>query len=161
MYYTLLWQVLCFAVPFTNLSKLCKNAGPKPFCWAKLACFGLYPIVISMVTYWALLELLLQTNTICQGNSMYNLQHFHAAETERDKKLCGRGIHTIANMVELRDILSLIPMGLSVHRMSQISVGWGNPCCSLSLKGRQWFHLQKLLHSRLLQCWNKTSSFDL
>jgi hypothetical protein len=32
-------QVLGFAVPFTSLSKLCKNAGPKPFCWAKLACF--------------------------------------------------------------------------------------------------------------------------
>ncbi len=54
---------------------------------------------------------------------------------ERYKKLCERGIHTIANMVELRDILSLIPMGLSVHRMSQISVAQGNPCCSLSLKG--------------------------
>lgn len=26
-------------------------------------------------------------------------------------------------------------MGLSVHRMSQIPVAWGNPCCSLSLKG--------------------------
>jgi hypothetical protein len=38
-------------------------------------------------------------------------------------------------MVELRDILSLIPMGLSVHRMSQISVAWGNSCYSLSLKG--------------------------
>jgi hypothetical protein len=25
-------QVLGFAVPFTSLSKLCKNAGPKPFC---------------------------------------------------------------------------------------------------------------------------------
>jgi hypothetical protein len=32
IYYTLLWQVLGFAVPFTSLSKLCKNAGPKPFC---------------------------------------------------------------------------------------------------------------------------------
>jgi hypothetical protein len=25
-------QVLGFAVPFTSLSILCKNAGPKPFC---------------------------------------------------------------------------------------------------------------------------------
>jgi hypothetical protein len=32
IYYTLLWQVLGFAVPFTSLSKACKNAGPKPFC---------------------------------------------------------------------------------------------------------------------------------
>ncbi len=30
--------MLGFAVPFTSLSKLCKNAGPKLFCWAKLAC---------------------------------------------------------------------------------------------------------------------------
>ncbi len=26
---------------FTSLSKLCKNGGLKPFCWAKLACFDL------------------------------------------------------------------------------------------------------------------------
>jgi hypothetical protein len=32
IYYTLLWQVLGFAAPFTSLSKPCKNAGPKPFC---------------------------------------------------------------------------------------------------------------------------------
>jgi hypothetical protein len=32
--------VLEFAVAFTSLGKLCKNAGPKPFCWAKQACFG-------------------------------------------------------------------------------------------------------------------------
>jgi hypothetical protein len=37
--YNLLWQVWSFAVPFTSLRKLCKIAGPKPFCWAKLACF--------------------------------------------------------------------------------------------------------------------------
>ncbi len=28
-----------FDVHFTSLSKLCKYAGPKPFCWAKPACF--------------------------------------------------------------------------------------------------------------------------
>jgi len=28
IYYTLLWQVLGFAMPFTSLSKLCKNTGP-------------------------------------------------------------------------------------------------------------------------------------
>jgi hypothetical protein len=33
-------QVLGFAVPATSLSKLCRNVGPKPFCWAKLACFN-------------------------------------------------------------------------------------------------------------------------
>jgi len=38
IYYTLLWQVLGFAVPFTSLSKLCKYAGLKPFCGAKPAC---------------------------------------------------------------------------------------------------------------------------
>ncbi len=32
-------QVLGFVVPFTSLSILCKNAGPKPLCWAKPACF--------------------------------------------------------------------------------------------------------------------------
>jgi hypothetical protein len=31
-YYTLLWQVLGFAMPFTSLSKLCKMLGQKPFC---------------------------------------------------------------------------------------------------------------------------------
>jgi hypothetical protein len=31
-YYTFLWQVFNFAMPFTSLSKVCKNAGPKPFC---------------------------------------------------------------------------------------------------------------------------------
>ncbi len=40
IYYTLLWQLLLgFAGPFTSLSKLCKNSGSKPFCWAKLSCF--------------------------------------------------------------------------------------------------------------------------
>jgi hypothetical protein len=28
---TLLWQMLGFVVAFTRLSKVCKNAGPKPF----------------------------------------------------------------------------------------------------------------------------------
>ncbi len=42
IYYTLFWQVLGFAVPFTSLSKLCQNAQPKPFCWAKTACFNFY-----------------------------------------------------------------------------------------------------------------------
>jgi hypothetical protein len=37
--YTLLLQVSGFAVPFTSLSKLYKNAGPKPLCYAKLAWF--------------------------------------------------------------------------------------------------------------------------
>jgi hypothetical protein len=32
IYYTLLWQVLGFAVPFTSLSKLCKMLGQNPFC---------------------------------------------------------------------------------------------------------------------------------
>jgi len=35
--YTLLRQVHSFDVHFTSLSKLCKYAGPKPFCWAKPA----------------------------------------------------------------------------------------------------------------------------
>ncbi len=33
------WQGLDFAMPFTSLSKLCKNVGPKPFRWANPACF--------------------------------------------------------------------------------------------------------------------------
>ncbi len=33
--------MLGFVVPFTNLSKLWKDVGPKVFCWAKLACFDL------------------------------------------------------------------------------------------------------------------------
>jgi hypothetical protein len=31
IYYTLLWQVLGFAVPFTSLSKPCKMLGQEPF----------------------------------------------------------------------------------------------------------------------------------
>jgi hypothetical protein len=41
IYYTLLWQVLGFALLYTRLSKLCRNAGQKPFCQAKLASFDL------------------------------------------------------------------------------------------------------------------------
>jgi len=40
--YTLLWQVLGFAVLFASLSKLCKSAGSKSLCWAKLACFDFF-----------------------------------------------------------------------------------------------------------------------
>jgi hypothetical protein len=29
-------------MPFTGFNKLCKNAGPKPFCWAKLVCFEFF-----------------------------------------------------------------------------------------------------------------------
>ncbi len=44
VYYTLLWQLLGFAMmPFTSLSKLCKNAGPKIFCLSKLARFDFCP----------------------------------------------------------------------------------------------------------------------
>jgi len=32
-------QVGGFGVPFTSLSKMYKNAGPKPFCSTKPACF--------------------------------------------------------------------------------------------------------------------------
>jgi hypothetical protein len=39
IYCTLLWLVLGFAVPYTSLSKLYKNAGPNPFCLAKWAYF--------------------------------------------------------------------------------------------------------------------------
>jgi hypothetical protein len=31
IYYTLLWWVLVFAMPFSSISKQCKNAGPKPW----------------------------------------------------------------------------------------------------------------------------------
>jgi hypothetical protein len=31
--------MLGFALPFTSLSILCENAGPKPFCRANPACF--------------------------------------------------------------------------------------------------------------------------
>jgi hypothetical protein len=38
--YTLLCQVLGFAVPYYQPQAECaKLLGPKPFCWAKLACF--------------------------------------------------------------------------------------------------------------------------
>ncbi len=42
IYYTLLWQVLGFAVHFTSVSKFCRNAGSKPFCWAKPRMFWLF-----------------------------------------------------------------------------------------------------------------------
>jgi hypothetical protein len=34
--------VLGSAVLFASLSKLCKNAGSKSLCWAKLACFDFF-----------------------------------------------------------------------------------------------------------------------
>jgi hypothetical protein len=38
--YTLLCQVLGFAVPhYQPRAECAKLLGPKPFCWAKLACF--------------------------------------------------------------------------------------------------------------------------
>ncbi len=39
IYYTNLWQVLGFAAPSNSLIKLYTNAGPKPCCWAQVACF--------------------------------------------------------------------------------------------------------------------------
>jgi hypothetical protein len=40
---------------------LCKNAGPKPFCWAKPTCFdsASSDFLFCSATYWAPLELLL------------------------------------------------------------------------------------------------------
>jgi len=35
-------QVRGFVVPFTSLSKMYKNVGPKPFCCTKLACFDFF-----------------------------------------------------------------------------------------------------------------------
>jgi hypothetical protein len=62
MNYTFMWQVLDFAVEFTGLSKLHNNGGPKPFCWAKLACFDFSwaDFHLSGHTYWALVKLLLR-----------------------------------------------------------------------------------------------------
>jgi hypothetical protein len=40
-------QVLGFVVPFTSLSILCKNARPKPLCWAKPACYDFFFIQFS------------------------------------------------------------------------------------------------------------------
>ncbi len=40
-YWTNQQHVLGFVVPFTNLSKLCKIVGPKPFWWTKPTCFVL------------------------------------------------------------------------------------------------------------------------
>ncbi len=54
--------MLGIAVPFTSLSKLCKNDGPKPFCWANQHVLTvLHPNLICRVTYWALVELLLHS----------------------------------------------------------------------------------------------------
>jgi hypothetical protein len=64
-------QVLGFALSFTSVSKLCKNAGPKSFCWAKLACssnFNLQGHILStsgvslkqvLVCHWQALWLFL------------------------------------------------------------------------------------------------------
>jgi hypothetical protein len=53
-------QQLLFAVPFTSLSKQCKNPGPKNHFaepnWHVLT--FLHPILICRVTYWARVELL-------------------------------------------------------------------------------------------------------
>jgi len=55
-------QVLSFVVLFPSLHiLLCKNAGPKPFCWAKPTCFdsASSDFLFCSATYWAPLELLL------------------------------------------------------------------------------------------------------
>ncbi len=44
---------------FYEPHKLCKNVGPKPFCWGSLVLTFLHPIFIWRVTYWTLVELLL------------------------------------------------------------------------------------------------------
>jgi hypothetical protein len=56
IYYTLLWQVLCFAACTSLLSKSCKNAKPKTISLSQpsqhdFTCF--HPILICRVTYWA------------------------------------------------------------------------------------------------------------
>jgi hypothetical protein len=51
---TLLWQVLGFAVTVISLSKLCKSAMPKPFCWAQPAWFHFASILICRVTLYIL-----------------------------------------------------------------------------------------------------------
>jgi hypothetical protein len=45
-------QVLGFAVPFATLSILCENAGSKPFCWGKLACFDFSSSKICCTVQW-------------------------------------------------------------------------------------------------------------
>jgi hypothetical protein len=45
IYYTFLWQVLGFAVP-SNLSKLSKNTGSKPFCRAKITYFDFSSVIL-------------------------------------------------------------------------------------------------------------------
>ncbi len=71
-YYTLLWQVLGFAMPFTSLSKVCKNTGPNQHV---LTC--LHPIWLCEVTYWAPVELLLHLHLSATGNiSCLSVQSF-------------------------------------------------------------------------------------
>jgi hypothetical protein len=66
IYYTLLWQVLGFAMPFTSLSKLCKNTGPNR-----------HPIWLCNVRYWAPVELLLHLHLSATGNiSCLSVQSF-------------------------------------------------------------------------------------
>ncbi len=47
-----LQQVLRFAVPFANLTVLCKSAGRKHVCWGKPTCFDFFP----SKTYWTVLH---------------------------------------------------------------------------------------------------------
>jgi hypothetical protein len=45
-------QVLGFTVPFASLSIPCKNAEPKPCCWAKPACFAFSSSKIFCTVHW-------------------------------------------------------------------------------------------------------------
>jgi hypothetical protein len=59
--------VLRFAGAFTNLSKLCNNAGSKLVCGAKPACFDFSSSILTCsVTYWAQ-EVALITTTSSQA----------------------------------------------------------------------------------------------
>jgi hypothetical protein len=71
-YYTLLWQVLGCAMPFTSLSKVCKNTGPNRHVLTFLR-----PIWLCEVTYWAPVELLLHLHLSATGNiSCLSVQSF-------------------------------------------------------------------------------------
>ncbi len=54
-------------MPFTSLSKLCKNVGPKRFCWAKLAWFDFSS---SNLNLWAHI---LSTGGIPLGNCILEM----------------------------------------------------------------------------------------
>ncbi len=76
-----------FAVHFANLSILWKNAGPKPFCWAKPACFAFSSSKICCaehITYIYVYVCTLSLNIVAHVMQVSFFRQFGISVTKED-----------------------------------------------------------------------------